>query len=202
MKTLAARAISIALILMAGAQPSTASPASLSRDYPATLDLRHIPLGARTFAPFAYTRFCVLNPQDCERAAPTTADHHAVWKTVRTVNLHVNRTMRAVNESRERWTAGGTQGDCEDFALTKRRELIRLGVPASALRIATARTAAGEGHAVLVVKTSAGDFILDNLTNRIVHWNDSSLRWIKIASAENPRVWHMIGQQSRPVVSS
>jgi predicted transglutaminase-like cysteine proteinase len=86
-------------------------------------------------------------------------------------------------------SAGGGAGDCEDFALTKRRKLIQQGIPASALRIAVAMTPSGEGHAVLLVRTRAGDFVLDNRTNRMLKWNQTDLSWVKIASAENPMIW-------------
>lgn len=188
-----ARAIFAALVSIAALHPAMADPARSARDYGSGLQQSYVQQGVRATAPFAYTRFCVLNPQDCVRAPVQTVEHDRVWNIVTTVNLSVNRSMRAVNESRERWSVGGPTGDCEDFALTKRRELIRRGVPASALRIAVARTYAGEGHAVLVVGTSAGDFVLDNLTNRIVPWHKANFRWLKIASPENPRVWFAVG---------
>jgi predicted transglutaminase-like cysteine proteinase len=71
---------------------------------------------------------------------------------------------------RDRWEADVAAGDCEDYALTKRRKLIALGWSARALRIAVARTASVEGHAVLVVATSQGDLVLDNCTMAVRGW--------------------------------
>ena len=88
------------------------------------------------------------------------------------------------------WNVGTTSGDCEDFALTKRRALIRAGIPASSLLMAVARTRYGEGHAVLVARTTAGDFVLDNRGNALREWHRTDLSWLKIASAENPRIWY------------
>ncbi|WP_236759154.1 transglutaminase-like cysteine peptidase, partial [Agrobacterium tumefaciens] len=76
-----------------------------------------------------------------------------------------------------------------DYAVTKRQRLLRAGWPSGALRIATARTSTGIGHAVLVVSTSQGDLVLDNRTNVVKPWKAVDLKWIKIQSHENPRVW-------------
>lgn len=80
-------------------------------------------------------------------------------------------------------------GDCEDYAITKRHKLIAQGWPIRSLRLAVARTAWGEGHAVLVVKTSDGDLVLDNLTSAIKPFQKSGLRFLKIQSEDNPRMW-------------
>ena len=88
------------------------------------------------------------------------------------------------------WQVGVAAGDCEEFALTKRRNLIALGWPSRALRIAVARTGSGEGHAVLVVKSSRGDLVLDNRTDEIKPWTQTDLRWVKIQSGDNPRLWY------------
>ena len=53
-------------------------------------------------------------------------------------------------------------GDCEDFAIAKYRRLLALGWPAESLRLACCYVETGEYHAVLIVSTSEGDFMLDN----------------------------------------
>jgi predicted transglutaminase-like cysteine proteinase len=58
---------------------------------------------------------------------------------------------------------GFTVGDCEDFALRKRLELIERGWPPGSLRIAIVRQkeADRELHAILVASTDVNDFVLD-----------------------------------------
>ncbi len=73
---------------------------------------------------------------------------------------------------------GRLYGDCEDYVLLKRRELIDGGFPAQALSIAVARTPRGELHAVLIVATDRGDLVLDNLSYWIRPWNDVPYLWI------------------------
>ena len=60
-----------------------------------------------------------------------------------------------------------------------------------ALRMAVVRTSKGEGHAVLVVKTSKGDLVLDNIKKTIVSRQQTDYRWIAIAS-QNPSAWQKL----------
>lgn len=147
--------------------------------------------GIHTRAPFAFIRYCVASPTACRTSEAKmlewTADVRAL---VGRVNRSVNRSIRPVNDgSRDIWQANVASGDCEEFALTKREQLLKLGLPASALRMAVATTASGEGHAVLVVSTPSGDFVLDNRLDRVVLWHQTDLTFLKIASAEDPRLW-------------
>lgn len=90
------------------------------------------------------------------------------------VNRCVNSTIVEVSDLEQYgredvWalpTSG--KGDCEDFALLKRKMLIERGWPASALSIAVGATAQGEAHAVLTISTAQGLLVLDNLTSSIL----------------------------------
>ena len=70
-------------------------------------------------------------------------------------------------------------GDCEDYALEKRRRLIEAGVSAEALSMAVVVTRRGERHAVLVVAFESGDVVLDNLTPWPTPWADLGYTWIE-----------------------
>lgn len=149
--------------------------------------------GSKTLAPFPFIRYCVSNPPACEAGGNPAIDWSPDTKSlVVSVNRQVNGSIRPVRDRQEEWNANVRAGDCEDFALTKRIALMKAGLPASALRMAVAVTASGEGHAVLVVKTNSGDFVLDNRTNRMLIWNETDLTFLKIASAENPRLWRRL----------
>lgn len=96
------------------------------------------------------------------------------WRQLRAVNRDINRSIRASTDRalygvEEFWqrpllTAGaGARGDCEDYALEKRARLIALGWPAESLALAVAVAPRIGLHAVLLVQTDEGDFVLDNL---------------------------------------
>jgi len=112
---------------------------------------------------------------------------------LRQINSHVNDTIIEVSDMEQYgredvWTLPTSgKGDCEDFALLKRKLLIQRGWPASALSISVGMTARGEAHAVLIVATASGEFVLDNLTSSILspsqtghvfHSRQSGRRWV------------------------
>lgn len=153
--------------------------------------------GLPTLAPFAHVIFCKTYPDECRSGAPgqnfveLTPD---AMQLLRRVNVGVNKAIRAVNDKpgvlNDTWSLSPAKGDCEDYAITKRHQLIRSGLPASALRLVTAVTTSGEGHAALVVSTDRGDLLLDNRYNEIVPWNRAQLTVMKVQSASDPRRWH------------
>lgn len=183
-----------ALSFMLLPHSAQSTPLSLTRSF-SDRAATFIPTRGSALAPFAHIRFCVKNPSDCMTAEqPTTVQLDDEMRAqLRTINTSVNKTIRPVNDSDgpagDVWEAGVAYGDCEDFALTKRRALISAGWPSSALRMAIGYTTRGEGHAVLVVSTSEGDLVLDNMTTAIRPWNRTGIRLTKIQSGTNPRLW-------------
>ena len=89
----------------------------------------------------------------------------------------------------EHWEIAQTHGDCEDYALRKRKVLLDKGVPLSALRLATCWTETNEYHAVLIVVTPNGDYVLDNrMTNPMIK-QDLNYKWDKIQIGSK---WHKL----------
>ena len=85
------------------------------------------------------------------------------------------------------------KGDCEDYALLKRRMLVEAGFPRTALLMAVVKDQHGDGHSVLMARTSHGDFVLDNLVDEIKPWTRTSYRFVKRQSQDNQNVWVSIG---------
>ena len=50
-----------------------------------------------------------------------------------------------------------------------------------------------EGHAVLTLKTSKGEFVLDNLNDEMKPWTTTGYRFVKRQSQEDPNIWVMLG---------
>lgn len=141
-------------------------------------------------APLGYQLMCLKTPQECKGGGKArinvTSD---VMATLKRVNSHVNRTIKPrYDTGADVWSANASSGDCEDYVLAKRRALIKAGIPSSSLRIAYVKTRKGEGHAILVVKTSGKDLVLDNLSASIKPLSQSGYRIISISGA-NPRNW-------------
>jgi predicted transglutaminase-like cysteine proteinase len=70
------------------------------------------------------------------------------------------------------------RGDCEDYALEKRARLISLGWRNDALVLAVAHASGAGMHAVLVVQTDHGDFVLDNLGDEPQRPDARNYHWV------------------------
>jgi len=155
---------------------------------PALADSR-IATAGPTAAPLGLQIFCMRSPADCaagpEVQVLLTED---ALGALESVNRAVNAAIRPQLRATQVWELGARQGDCKDYAMNKRAALLARGFPAGALRLAIGHTAGGEGHAVLVVRTSAGDFVLDNLTDRILPYGETGHTLIAMAS-NDPRHW-------------
>ena len=146
-----------------------------------------------TLAPMAFVRYCNQNKAKCEtRGASRIKLSSTTLSLIDRVNRDVNRAILPQNESKDVWRDNVKVGDCEDFALTKRAQLVRMGFSSAALRMAVAKTPRGEGHAVLVVSTTRGDFVLDNRNNEIRPFQHTDLTWVKMQGSKGPLLWHRI----------
>jgi predicted transglutaminase-like cysteine proteinase len=93
-------------------------------------------------------------------------------ETHRTINAIPYATDEAVYGQKEHWSQyidKMNRGDCDDYSLTKRRVLIEKGVPWQCLCPATLQIAGG-GHFVMMVRTTAGVFVLDNNLASMPEW--------------------------------
>jgi predicted transglutaminase-like cysteine proteinase len=190
---IAACASALACLVAAGSAHAVGPTGLAGRTSPLP---SHIAVKTPTLAPYAFVRFCIENAEDCAASSgPATADvDAAALRELRQVNRAINGQILPQYDvdGDDVWQADVAAGDCEDFALTKRRRLLQMGWPANALRMAIAYTPNNNGHAVLVVSTSRGDLVLDNRTNEVRSWHDTDLRWVMIQSAVNPLSWNQI----------
>ena len=147
-------------------------------------------LRSAALAPFAMQVFCAKSPRQCAGAgtASQVTATNDLLAVLSQVNRRVNGAISPRNDRADSWSANASSGDCEDYVLTKRAQLIRKGIPAGSLRIATTKTRWGESHAVLVVKTSQGDYVLDNLNNQVKTLRASGYR-IHSMSSSDPTRW-------------
>jgi predicted transglutaminase-like cysteine proteinase len=157
-----------------------------------------------TLAPMAYTQFCLRYPGECRvrkifRGGPIRLSAEKRAELAR-VNSNVN--ARIVPEPNleglagEVWLIGPDRGDCNDYAVTKRHELMAQGFPARALLLSEVVTTWGEHHLVLVVRTTDGDLVLDSLTDRIKPWLRTPYRWVRMQMPGVARLWTTIASRA------
>ncbi|HET6375524.1 MAG TPA: transglutaminase-like cysteine peptidase, partial [Methylocella sp.] len=82
---------------------------------------------------------------------------------------------------------------CEDYALYKRKILIDEGFPRQALLMTVVKDEHLEGHAVLTVKTTGGEFVLDNMNDEVKPWAQTGYHFVKRQSQTDQNVWVQIG---------
>lgn len=165
----------------------------------------------RTTQPIGHYELCRRLPTECAQKTATQAPTELtrkLWAAIVEVNNAVNaavtpRTDMEVWGQEEVWSyPDGDVGDCEDYALEKRRQLMALGVPAGDLLMTVVRQPNGEGHAVLTVRTTLGEFILDNLEPRVLAWTDTDYTYLKRQSERNSGVWISINDGRAEAVAS
>ena len=59
----------------------------------------------------------------------------------------------------------------------------------------------GEGHAVLMVRTDRGDFVLDNKTSAVLPWHQTGYVYIK-REGQNGSAWVSLGGATSPTVTA
>ncbi|MEM0898768.1 MAG: transglutaminase-like cysteine peptidase [Pseudomonadota bacterium] len=152
--------------------------------------------GGATSQPAGHFQFCKRGGRHCgshKEAGPAKLTD-ARMNALNSVNRRVNGSIRAASDMvvhgvAEHWKEGGRSGDCEDFAMKKRSMLLGRGFHPSQLRLAKTRLRNGEAHIVLVVRTDKGDFVLDNLTNKVKPWRSTNMRFLKMQSFSNDNLW-------------
>lgn len=166
-------------------------------------DLRYAAVGARTSVPYGWIDFCARYRDECGGERLPAVDinwSQRAKKDVERVNLWVNAHVAPLSDQDhwnvvDRWDYPlDGRGDCEDFALLKRKMLIDMGYPRQALLMTVVKDANQDGHAVLTVRTNEGEFALDNLDDEVRPWAKTGYRYVKRQSQEDPNVWVSLGE--------
>lgn len=201
MGTISKWLVAITAILAVGGQQSAHAgfigmPSSLG------MMMKRISFSNYTLPPMAFTQFCLRYADQCKpertifRGGPVrlTADR---WEDLKSVNRIVNSSIIPERNTEglagEKWLINPAHGDCNDYAVTKRSELLERGWPARSLLLSEVVTSWGEHHLVLVVRTSEGDLVLDNMTPQIRPWARAPYQWVRIQTPKNPNYWASLG---------
>lgn len=166
--------------------------------------------GKLTSQPIGHYEFCKREPKECgiiSRDTRALQLNHANWQRIVEINLAINERIKPMTDMEiygveEYWAYPTTVGDCEDYVLLKQRELQKAGIPLTDLLITVVRKPDGEGHAVLTVRTDRGDFVLDNLTDEVMRWNETDYTYLKRQAANDTGRWVTIEGPDNLLVGS
>jgi predicted transglutaminase-like cysteine proteinase len=169
-------------------------PLSLGRQ------LERMALNRPTLPPMAHTLFCLRYQSECDVHGRDFRRRNIALTPARLVEL--NTVNRAINRqilpernlggiATEEWLIAPKSGDCNDYAVTKRHELLTLGWPSRALLLSEVVVPSGEHHLVLVVRTKDIDLVLDNLNSNLrpVEMTVRQYEWVRVESPYNPKFW-------------
>lgn len=159
---------------------------------------RYMRVYGTSLPPYAFVELCQRSPELC-LADPRPSDARltatpARMRQLDEINRSVNRLIQPFTDSdlygvADMWILPSTKGDCEDYALLKRKLLVEKGWPLSSLLITVVRDEKGEGHAILTARLSSGDYILDNKVDDLKLWTETPYQYVMRQSYLNPRVW-------------
>lgn len=191
-------------MLLAACQTVPSSPQLSLSDPPAIAQnelLASTPMPAGTptdSAPPGFISFCMRFVDQCATSQNNSPAVHLDLGTqamLDTVNRSVNRAIWPESDERhygvaEYWDIPKDgYGNCHDYALTKRKELIDAGLPERALRVAIVVTPRENRHAVLTVTTDRGDLVLDNLNDSVKPWTAVDYQWLQRQDSEGGFGW-------------
>jgi predicted transglutaminase-like cysteine proteinase len=164
--------------------------------------------GARPVA--AWVDFCRRHPTECtvDTSEPATiAMTSEVWRTILSVNRRTNARIKPKTDMEhwgvvDRWDfPEDGYGDCEDYQLLKRKLLAERGLSRRAMRMTVVIDDLGEGHAVLMIRTDRGDYILDNKTSAVLPWRDTGYTYVK-REGQDSTAWVSLGGVGSPVATA
>lgn len=149
-------------------------------------------------APEGFSGVCTRYAWACAFSGGTDFSNADLLAHAEEINLAVNASTREISDEAqyartEYWALPTSRGgDCEDFALAKKKALIARGISPQRLLIATVLDRKSNPHAVLVVRTEAGDVVLDNLTNRILDWRKTGYTFLRMQNPQAPNRWSAV----------
>jgi predicted transglutaminase-like cysteine proteinase len=162
----------------------------------------------KSLPPIGYVQFCAQGQDECKYQGQANAKLELTpekWDLLNTVNSYANGKIKPESDQSlygvaEKWAYPATAGDCEDYVLLKKRYLQGLGVSSDELLITVLLDEKGEGHAVLTVVTTKGDFILDNRRDEVLSWQSTNYKFLKRQSQKTPTQWVSLRVQPTQVL--
>lgn len=155
--------------------------------------------------PAGYERFCAADRTYCR--APALRDPGAVVTVDDQLMAQLDAFNRGINAAytpgedmqlygvADHWTLPSTHADCEDYVLAKQSALIAAGWPPEAVLIGVVVGELSPFHAVLILRTSRGELVLDNMRDEILDWRDTGYTWVIRQSTQRPERWVTIRQE-------
>lgn len=143
----------------------------------------------------------VAPPAETPAVYPRVQLTPSQYQVLARVNTLVNRVIRPTTDMayygvEDYWVApglaDGVAGDCEDYALEKWTLLRQQGFPAAAMSLAMVSLPEDKRHVLLIVTTTEGDYILDNLSGWVKPWTQTYYSWMTRQGPDDDLKWYSL----------
>ncbi|KAA0699253.1 hypothetical protein DTW90_07490 [Neorhizobium sp. P12A] len=160
-------------------------------------------------APPAFVSACHRYAWLCSNRPGRAMSDNEALSLLKQVNSRVNAEVIpaedvATSGKQDYWSLPiNGRGDCEDYALLKKKELLDAGFKSDRLAMTVVLDRNGGNHSVLMARLDSGDYVLDNLGSRVKPWEDTGYTFIARQNFENQRSWQVIlaGPRARLIAS-
>lgn len=164
----------------------------------------------RSLPPIGYVEFCGHGETECTFKGHDNSRLDLTpekWDVLTTVNAYINGKIKPESDEDqykvvEKWTYPISAGDCEDYVLLKKRSLQSMGISPDQMLITVLLDEKGEGHAVLTVTTTKGDYVLDNRRDEVLRWDATNYKFLKRQSQIDPKQWLSLRNKPTQVLVS
>lgn len=120
-----------------------------------------------------------------------------IWDAINLINQKWNDSITPLGIEcyglQDTWTyPGDIKGDCKEFVVAKKYDFGRLDIPSYP---AICRVYSGDYyyHAVLLIDTDRGTFVLDNLCDAVKHYQNTGYEWYKRMKEDGK--WYQIVEE-------
>ncbi len=161
----------------------------------AQLDAGNLAVRGAANPPDGFREQCNRFAWLCERSGRRALSDDVTLKLARLINSNVNDTTPQVSDRDQYgrdnvWALPTTRGgDCGDIAMLKKQRLVSAGVAPEDLLIATVLDLHRQNHAVLILRTNASDYVLDNLVRPVKTWRETGYTFLTMENPANPVKW-------------
>lgn len=162
----------------------------------------YLPARQEADAPQGARTICTTHEWACAGRTTEAALEPDQLALVVEVNASANAAIRPITDQdqyaeAERWALPSARGgDCEDYALFKKMKLVEAGISADRLLFSVVLDRKNDPHAVLVLRTDLGDYVLDNVTDRILRWDRTGYTFISMQNPDDPAGWVAVFEQA------
>lgn len=149
-------------------------------------------------SPVGFSSACQRYNWLCSAKAGTKMGDDQTRDLLSKVNRMVNSSIKPVEDivvyGRSNYWAlpKDGRGDCEDYAIAKTKALLDAGFPSNKMSISVVLDRSGNNHAVLLVRLSDGEYVLDNLSGSIKPWDRTGYTFLARQKYASKSTWEVV----------